>query len=595
MYLRNKEDTNIDNEFKNKKSFSKKIILGVFVVLLLVTVLFIVINSKKTINYLELNGENEITIYQNEDYIEPGYDAYNSKNQKLNNQVEVLTNIDTSKIGEYEITYSLGEITKTRIVKVIEKPKEYTYIYLKSVDGSINVYLGLGEKYIEPGYKVYSTTGKNYEDKVKITGNVDTNKKGSYQLIYSLIDESGVTINETRTIIVMDSEIGLSLNTTEYTNKEITINVNVIDNYFEYLILPDGSRVTKSTYEYTVNKNGTYMFKTINKKGITKEESIEVTNIDKTNPTGTCTGKYGNGKTVLTVNAQDASGIRKYIIENKTYMKSPITIYEEKKSIKVTIEDKAGNINVIGCNINKTNTNPSSSNPSSSKPSTEIKEKITFSYEYNKINGYMPYALYTPSSAKKNTKMPLIIWLHGASEVNKNENFFKQGVMIKVLNNWKLDGFNAYIICPHLTGSYANTWHNEKSRSHLNNLINKIIKEKNINTNKIIITGASMGGQGALYMAAKDNHYSALVVYSGYYPQTPITNITIPAQGYVGTAASGEDPTSVTHMYKFFEPQFGSENLHSLNASHDEVSSVALNIDKNNDNKSDLIEWMLKQ
>ena len=244
-------------------------------ILILIIIFIILFTNRKVTVYLDLNGANEITIYQHEDYIEPGFDAYNSKNQKLNSQVEVLTNIDTSKIGEYEITYSLGEITKVRKVKVIEKPKEYTYIYLKSVNDSINVYLEIGEKYIEPGYKVYSTTGKDYTSEVKVTGEVDTNKKGSYQLVYSLIDENGVTITETRTVIVMDSKIELSLNTKEYTNKEITINVNVIDNYFEYLILPDGSRVTNSTYEYTVNKNGTYTFKTTNKKGKTKECCVD--------------------------------------------------------------------------------------------------------------------------------------------------------------------------------------------------------------------------------------------------------------------------------------------------------------------------------
>ena len=35
--------------------------------------------------------------------------------------------------------------------------------------------------------------------------------------------------NATRNVIVMDTEINLSLNTNEYTNKDITININVID------------------------------------------------------------------------------------------------------------------------------------------------------------------------------------------------------------------------------------------------------------------------------------------------------------------------------------------------------------------------------
>ena len=614
MYFKDKNNTNIDNEFDDGNILSKilnilskyKLIIIIALILIFIIVFILLFTNRKVTNYLDLEGEEYITIYQNEDYIEPGYDAYNSKKQKLNSQVEVITNIDTSKIGEYEITYSLGEIKKTRKVKVITKPKEYTYIYLNSVNDSINVYLEVGEEYIEPGYKVYSTTGKDYTSEVKVTGEVDTNKKGSYQLVYSLIDEKGVTISETRTVIVMDSEIGLFLSTKEYTNKEITISVNVIDNYFEYLILPNGSKVTKSTYEYTVNKNGTYTFKTINKKGKTKEASIEVTNIDKTGPTGTCTGKYGNGKTVLTVNAQDVSGIRKYIIDNKSYMKSPITLYEEKKSINVTIEDKVGNTKTISCNITKENTvNQPSSSSSSSKPSSSSQsstkptdkpitsdKSITFSYEYKKEDGYLPYALYTPSTAKQsNKKIPLIIWLHGSVEVSGSEASLKNSGMLKIINNWELEGFNAYVLCPHLTGAYAHTWNNELSRERLNNLTNKIIKEKNIDTSKIIITGHSLGGQGTLYMAAKNDYYYKMVVYSGYHPGISMDGIKIPAKGYVGS--NGEDQNSINNMKRYFVPVFGEENLITLNTSHAGVPQVALNLDGNKDNKSDLIEWML--
>ena len=357
MYFKDKDNTNIDDEFDDGSIFSKilnilnkyKLIIIIALILIFVIVFILLFSNRKVTNYLDLEGEEYITIYQNEDYIEPGYDAYNSKNQQLNSQVEVLTNIDTSKVGEYEITYSLGEITKTRKVKVIEKPKEYTYIYLKSVNDSINVYLKVGEEYIEPGYKVYSTTGKDYTSKVKVTGSVDTTKKGSYQLVYSLIDENGVTINETRTIIVMDSEIGLSLSTTEYTNKDITINVNVIDNYFEYLILPDGNKVNKSTYEYVVNQNGTYTFKTINKKGMTKETSIKVTNIDTEAPNGSCTLNYTNSGSVIVVDANDISGVRKYEYDGKYYMVGNIKLSTYVDKANVVIHDNAGNSRTISC------------------------------------------------------------------------------------------------------------------------------------------------------------------------------------------------------------------------------------------------------
>ena len=159
------------------------------------------------------------------------------------------------------------------------------------------------------------------------------------------------------------------------------------------------------------------------------------------------------------------------------------------------------------------------------------------------------------------------------------------------MNHWKLDGFNAYVLCPHLTGKYAHNWHNGTTRERLNKLTDKIIEEKNIDTSKIIITGHSLGGQGALYMAAKNDYYYKLVVYSGYYPQTPINGIKIPAKAYQGGIS--EDENSVIHMKKFFVPVFGEENLIEVEATHANVPQVALALDENKDNKSDLIEWML--
>jgi hypothetical protein len=47
------------------------------------------------------------------------------------------------------------------------------------------------------------------------------------------------------------------------------------------------------------------------------------------------------------------------------------------------------------------------------------------------------------------------------------------------------------------------------------------------------------------------------------------------------------------HMKKFFVPVFGEENLITVKTGHGNVPQVALKLDENKDNKSDLIEWML--
>lgn len=363
MYFNDdKKFTNIDNEFENDNILSNilnllnkyKIIIIIFLLLVIGIIVIIYFNNnnvKNVINYLVLNGDESITIYQDSDYIELGFEAYNSKNENLTNDVIIKSNLDTSKIGYYEIIYTIGDVTKTRKINVIAKPKDYTYIYLKTVDNSVNIYLKVGEMYMEPGYQVFSSTGKNLTNQVKIDGVVDTSKRGNYKLIYSVVDSNNVTISVSRTVIVMDTEINLSLSTEEYTNKDVIINIKVIDDYFDHLILPNNNKVADINYSYKVGSNGTYKFKVHNKKGIDKEASIEVKNIDKEAPTGSCSGSYGNGKSTININANDNIGINKYVIDGISYTNNSITINKELSKVTVTIFDKSGNTKNISCNL----------------------------------------------------------------------------------------------------------------------------------------------------------------------------------------------------------------------------------------------------
>ena len=595
MYFKDRNDTNIDSEFKNNSNnnllhlFSllnkyKMIIIGVVLVILLIILMCFLFMNRKVTNYLILNGEENITLYQGTNYIEPGYNAYNSKDEDLNSKVIIRSTLDINNIGEYEITYTVGDITKTRIITVIEKPKEYTYIYLKTVNNDINVYLKVNEEYIEPGYQVFSSTGINLTDQVKVTGDVDISKKGTYKLVYSVIDSNNVTITATRTVIVMDSEISLSLSNDEYTNKDINIEVKIMDNYFDYMILPDNTKITDSTYSYKVKENGTYKFIVYNKRGNKKESSIKVTNIDRTPPTGSCSGNYKDGKSTIIINSNDNIGISTYEINGSKYTNNIITINNELKTVDISIYDKAGNTKNISCNLTDKNEIKVPEEPIISD------KNITFTYKYVSEEDYMPYALFTPSTVNNNQDIPLIVWLHGGSEFNAKENIFKQYGLLKVLNNWKLDGFNAYVLCPHVAGKFftSGVWVKEITTNNLFNLIDKFVKENNVDTNKIILAGHSQGGRGTLYAAyQRPEFFSALIVLSSADPTIDITTLKhIPAKGY---------SEGYNYMKTKFANTFGKENYTEFKTTHGNIPNMAFNQDENNDNKSDVIEWALRQ
>lgn len=207
MYFNEKGNTNIDDQFKGTKKLNLSLnlkkpkilfFIGGGILLLVIIIIIIVINSNKT--KLELLGDGNITITIGSNYIEPGYKAYDKDDNDITSKVEIKNNLDISKEGEYEITYSIDGITKKRYVTVVEGVNE-TYI---SLSGNMKMYLEVGEKYQEPGYKVFDSTGQDLTEKVKVTGSVDTSKVGTYQLTYSVVNSKNITTTEKRTIIVVE-------------------------------------------------------------------------------------------------------------------------------------------------------------------------------------------------------------------------------------------------------------------------------------------------------------------------------------------------------------------------------------------------------
>ena len=210
MYFNtNVDSTNIDKEFaKGKKNSFKWIIFIGLGCILILGLIFIFIVRKKVSYYIDLSGNREITIYKGDIYIEPGYTARDSKGNDLTDKVVVNNMIDISTTGTYEIIYTLNNTEVKRIINVLEKPTGATIMYLK---GSTTIYLKVGDTYQEPGYKVIDSVDGNLGDKVIVTGRVDTSKGGTYKLIYSVTNNSGITTSKQRVIVVMDSNISLTL------------------------------------------------------------------------------------------------------------------------------------------------------------------------------------------------------------------------------------------------------------------------------------------------------------------------------------------------------------------------------------------------
>lgn len=220
-------------------------------------------------------------------------------------------------------------------------------------------------------------------------------------------------------------------------------------------------------------------------------------------------------------------------------------------------------------------------------------EDITFSYEWTPDSEHMPYALYTPSCADNYDEIPLIVWLHGSGEKGVSEGTFRTRGLPAVMENWSLEGFNAYVLCPQLYGSFnTGSWNNPTTMNYLKELIDIFISEYNVDPDKVFVSGHSLGGQGCLYMAHElPGYFTACVSLSPYYPNVDMTEVEIPTIAYVGTPEAGEDNTSYRYALQL-QDILGEEAVTVMSTYHGGVPNMAFNLDKDENGCSDLIEWL---
>ena len=393
MFNENKEvvDIKYDEEknkrinlFDNIKSFlpldknnNKKVgIITIVILVVIAIIILLIIKSRSNRNYEEysifLMGNDSISMYVGDIYVEPGYTAKTDNGKEVTDKVIVTNTVDVDKVGSYDVIYELGNVSVRRKVEVLSKNSNYSYIYLK---GKTVDYIKLGNIYNDPGYMAIDTIDGNITSKVSIDGKVDYNKVGTYKLIYSVLNSRGAVASVNRLVVVTDASINLTLNNTEYTNKNVIINVGIIDNYFDYLLLPNGEVVRDKDATYQVTSNGVYKFSEITKNGHRNEKSIEVKNIDKIKPIGSCTAYVGGGKTTIDIKSSDNVKVSYYKYNNSTYTSNRININAALSNVRVEIFDVANNSTLVDCKVVISNppVNPPSSSNSSSSSSSSSK------------------------------------------------------------------------------------------------------------------------------------------------------------------------------------------------------------------------------
>ncbi|UPQ78361.1 prolyl oligopeptidase family serine peptidase [Flavobacterium azooxidireducens] len=201
---------------------------------------------------------------------------------------------------------------------------------------------------------------------------------------------------------------------------------------------------------------------------------------------------------------------------------------------------------------------------------------ITKQYNYN-------YLLHKPKSTT--TKKPLLIFLHGSGEKGNDLEKVKSHGPFDYLKSNELD---AYVLAPQCPQEAY--WESES----LHQLIQKVIKENNnIDTNRIYLTGLSMGAWGAWNLAfAHPETFAALVPICGFVDRVPMIEnckiANIPTRIFHGLV---DDVVDVNYSITIYKKLKGcSKDLELTifdDANHDSWTRVY--------NNAAIYEWMFQQ
>ena len=190
---------------------------------------------------ISLNGANPLILEAGKNFTDPGATARDDRDGSVT--VTISEDVNTSKVGEYTITYSAkdsagNKANTIRVVKVVDTTPPTI-----SLKGDNPMILTEGSSFNDPG--VNTSDNANGEIKVTTSGSVDTNKVGEYSLIYIATDNSGNKVKTTRVIKVIADK---NSNTRDFVN-DFTISKSS-DNIGDIIgnLVEKNSQGSKLTY-----------------------------------------------------------------------------------------------------------------------------------------------------------------------------------------------------------------------------------------------------------------------------------------------------------------------------------------------------------
>lgn len=482
------------------------------------------------------------------------------------------------------------------ILVIPTSKKENQSIPTLTLKGETTYKINQGEIYSEPGYLAYDSKDGNITNKVIVEGVVNSDVPGKYTIVYKITNSSNNTIVATRIVEVKEviKEVTLTTNVTPIipTNGDVQIVIMINGDYL-FMIDPDGKTVEYNRYTYVVKENGTYEFQIKSKSGKVLTKEIEVSNIDKEAPTGTCKNTLTKGNTKIEVNAKDNVGVTKYVYYSNDLKlseseKATLDISKEYFNVSVELYDEVGNYQKVKCtednqipvDVPDTPVNPKPTNPTT---------PIVNDNNYNQTLKYagLNYIIYIPSDLNTTRSVPLVVFLHGSGEFGTNiNNVFNNNTAF--VNGMRARKWKEAIYLAPQCNAKTKDW--TYCMNALKELIDYIVRTKNIDSDRISITGHSMGAI-AVYeaIAAYPNFFSAGVAVAGRYRGSDVTSLlNTKIRAYHGTEDANVKYDLGKETIEKIVARGGDAKFYSLQGKGHAIQSAVYD-------NTDCLNWMIQQ
>ena len=305
--------------------------------------------NTESAEYIRLKGDEVMILAKGMDYYDPGYES---------NDLVVTTGRVGSEEGVYNIFYKTNNsnIVVSRKVIIIDNQEIRNLFPTIYLNGDELIYVVAGNNYEELGVRATDTIDGNISNNVIKEGSVNINTEGEYYISYTITNSRGYSNTVTRKVNVIsrdsDLKVDYTLNPNNLTNEEVTIKLT-ISNEFKKIIFPDGREGVNLTYD--VFENGVYKFIIYDMYDRIIEKEIEIDNIDKTVPEGSCIAirYYNKTEVKVTINTERSISSYEYIINGSTVSTTQSNNYTsalvKPEIVKVKVKDIINNQNELTC------------------------------------------------------------------------------------------------------------------------------------------------------------------------------------------------------------------------------------------------------